>query len=148
LAERLGKKEPEVSQMLTVLLELARGQDITKISMRELRKALVSVKSGGQSTSTVADFVSSEGNAIAFNEPIEVVLSRVGDLYEARYEPLDIATLGGTARAALDGFDKSLRTLYARYLLNKADREEEREGLRSAREGRILTAFEELLKQD
>ena len=53
--------------------------------------------------------------------------------------------LGATGKAAMDAFYKELRKLYARFQRNQEDRTEQREGLRTEREGRILDAFAELL---
>lgn len=133
------------TELTNILLELVKGQDPTRISLRELRKAMVAVSTGDHSTAFVAGLRSSEGEEITFTEPIEVTLVRDGNLYEASFEPLALKALGANAKAALDAFDRELRTLYTRYLLNRNDREQGREGLRSEREGRILTALEELL---
>lgn len=139
-------EEVEVeTELSNILLELVKGQDPTKISLRQLRQAMVAVSTGDHSTALVAGLLSSEGQEITFTEPIEVALVREGSFYEASFEPLAIQAHGATAKAALDAFDRELRTLYARYLLNKSDREQGREGLRSERDGRIMTALEELL---
>lgn len=139
-------EELEVETELTnILLELVKGQDPTKISPAQLRRAMVAVSTGDHSTAFVGGLKSSEGEEITFTEPIEVTLVREGSFYEASFEPLALKALGANAKAALDAFDRELRTLYARYLLNRSERTEGREGLRSEREGRILTALEELL---
>lgn len=133
------------TELSNILVELVKGQDPTKISPAQLRRAMVAVSTGDHSTAFVAGLRSSEGEEITFTEPIEVALVRDGSFYEARFEPLALKAHGANAKAALDAFDRELQTLYARYLLNRNDREQGQEGLRSEREGRILTALEELL---
>lgn len=133
------------TELSTILVELHKGQDPTKISLRELRRAMVAVSSGDHAPATVTGFRSSEGEDISFTESIEVTLARDSSRYEAIFDPLAIRAYGANARAALDAFEQELRALYARYLLNLKERTEGREGLRSERDGRILTALEELL---
>lgn len=144
-AKPVEDEEVEIQTELTnILLELVKGQDPTKISLRELRQAMVAVSSGDQSTALIAEFIGSEGETVTFAEPIEIEVSRDGSVYEATYEPLGIQAHGTTARAALTAFSQELRVLYARYRRNMSERAEG-EGLRSEREGRILNALEELM---
>jgi hypothetical protein len=133
------------TELTNVLLELQKGQDIRNISLSQLRRAMISVSTSDQSSSTVSGFRTAEGQVQEFIEPIEVSLSRIGDFYQASYDPLDISVLGATGKAAMDAFYNELRKLYARFQQNREDRRERREGLRTEREGRILDAFEELL---
>ncbi|MEJ7658615.1 MAG: hypothetical protein WKG07_02755 [Hymenobacter sp.] len=129
------------TELTNILLELQKGQDIRNISLRELRRAMISVSTGDQSSSTVSGFRTAEGQVIEFTESIDVNLSRIGDLYEASYAPLDISVLGVSGKAAMDSFYNELRKLYARLIHNQEERKEQREGLRTEREGRILDTF-------
>ncbi|TVT40667.1 hypothetical protein FNT36_14460 [Hymenobacter setariae] len=133
------------TELTNVLLELQKGQDIRNISLTQLRRAMISVSTGDQSSSTVSGFRTAEGQVLEFSESIDVSLSRIGDLYQASYTPWDISVLGATGKAAMDAFYNELRKLYARFQRNQEDRQEQRGGLRSEREGRILDAFGELL---
>lgn len=133
------------TELTNVLLELQKGQDIRSISLSQLRRAMISVSTGDQSSSTVSGFRTAEGQIQEFTDSIDVSLSRIGDLYQASYDPLDISVLGATGKAAMDAFYSELRKLYARFQRNQEERKEQREGLRTEREGRILDAFAELL---
>jgi hypothetical protein len=134
------------TELTNILLELQKGQDIRTISLGQLRRAMISVSTGDQSSSTVSGFRTAEGQVIEFNESIDVNLSRIGDLYQASYAPFDISVLGVNGKAAMDAFYNELRKLYARLVQNREDRQQQREGLRTAREGRILDAFADLLE--
>ncbi|ALW86306.1 hypothetical protein AUC43_15180 [Hymenobacter sedentarius] len=132
------------TELTSLLLELKEGQDPSTISMAQLRRALLAVNTGNQTSIIVSNFRSSENQLIEFSEPIEVNVSRVGDFFQASYPPLDIAELGTNARAAMAAFHIQLRILFTRLQRNLEDRQRG-EGLRSEKEGRILDALADLL---
>ena len=132
------------TELTSLLMELEEGQDPTAMSRAQLRRALLAVSTGDQSTILVPGFQSAVGLSVDFTEPIEVTVSRVGNFYQASFAPLDIAVLGANARAAMEAFNQQLRVLFTRLQRNLEDRQQG-EGLRSEKEGRILDTLADLL---
>lgn len=132
------------TELTSLLLELRTGQDPATISMPQLRRALLAVSTGDQTSIVVSSFRTAENQSVEFTEHIEISVSRVGDLYQASYAPLDISVLGINARAAMDSFYQQLRVLFTRLQRNSEDRQRG-EGLRSEKEGRILDALADLI---
>lgn len=129
------------TELTNVLFELQRGQDPRTLTLTQLRRAVVAVTSGDESITHIGEFTSSEGLPIILREPIEVVLSRVGDYYEAKYESLDIDKLGASAKAALTAVDDELRLIYSQY----QQRLENPDGPIGEKQGRRLSNFRDLL---
>lgn len=129
------------TELTNVLFELQKGQDPRTLSLSQLRRAVVAVSSGAETTTAISDFRSSDGNTIFLREPIEVVISRVGDFYEARYEPLEINKFGASAKTALDAVENDLRLIYSQY----QQKLEDPNGPIGERQGRILRAFNEFM---
>ena len=105
------------TEFANVLLQLQRGQDIDRLTVRQLRQSLISFTTSDESVVTVLDFVTSEGEIVALHPPIEVTLSKSGSFTEARYEPLGFAELGTSAAAVLGAVNGHLAQLYARHLV-------------------------------
>lgn len=129
------------TELTNVLFELQRGQDPRTLNLTQLRRAMVAVSSGDESLTPIGDFTSSEGDLITLRGPIDVELSRVGDYYEAKYEPLDIDKLGANARAALDAVEDELRRIYSQHI-QRLENPDEPIG---AKQGRRLNNFRDLL---
>ncbi|WP_143436685.1 hypothetical protein [Hymenobacter crusticola] len=138
---RESEEQRADTEFLSLVLEVEKNKGLRNLSVRELRKSLVTMSSSEQTEAAVEGFTSAEGQEIQFGSPLEIVLAKTGSLYEARYEPLDIVTLGPNAVAALDGFKKELRNLYTRYLKQR-DQEEDAPTPKLVR---IMAAFKEAL---
>jgi hypothetical protein len=142
---RVNPPKPKVNideeletELANVLLELKRGQDPTTLTISQLKRALVSVTKA-DSTTTYTGFRSGEGLPIEFKDPIEVTIERVGELWEARYDPLGIAKFGSNARAALDGVETEFRKLYAQL------GSQEETGAYSTKQTKILAEFAQMI---
>lgn len=137
-------EEEDDTEFANVLLQWRKGQDLDRLTAKQLRQAVIAVTTGNESIAPISEFRTSEGELIHLNETIEVVLSKTGSFTEANYEPLGIKLLGANGGAALDEVYRELARLYAAF--RQKDQSEVSIGP-STKQQRITAAFAQLLGQ-
>lgn len=135
-------EEQADTEFANVLLQWRKGQELDQLTTRQLRQAIIAMTTGDETSATIGEFRTSNGQTIVLTEPIDITLSKTGSFIEARYDPLGISELGTNAVAALEAVNRDLANLYARFQL--MDRSDISAGS-STKLHRIMDAFAQLI---
>jgi len=128
------------TELTSVLLELEKGQDPRKLTQKQLRGAVVNVSTADTSITPLNEF-RYQATSIQLQKPIEIIITKKDDFYEARYEALNIIYTGSTAKSVLEVAELELARLYS-ILLRRIDNPEE---IFQDKMTQILNHFEQYL---